>query len=168
MANLSGFQSNTTIHAAFWIYKPDPTISPADKQQFIEVNSLQRIEASPQVILANIQSVQITTNTVTLTVDSTANLRKTQTVILSGLTNATFLNRAIASVTVQSATTLTFNLTHVNYGPTAEPAGALVSDAGDRKVWLFYAETAMSPSQAPTTLVGPAAALFVYDMEVLF
>lgn len=167
MALLSGFQSNTTIHAAFWIYKPDPTITPADKQQFIEVNSIQKVEASLQAILSNVQSVQVTSNVVTLTVDSTANMRKTQVVILSGLTNASFLNRAVANATVQNATTITFPLTHANYGPAAEPTGALVSDAGDRKVWLYYPESAVT-LQAPTILTGPAAALFVYDMEVLF
>ena len=28
----SGFQNNTTIHAAFWIYKPDFTFDPKGKE----------------------------------------------------------------------------------------------------------------------------------------
>lgn len=45
MAAISGFQSNTTISAAFWIYKPDPAITPNAVEIIIELNSLQRIES---------------------------------------------------------------------------------------------------------------------------
>lgn len=47
MASQSGFQLNTTIHAAFWWYKPDPSIVPPPKEIMQEVNSLQRIESTP-------------------------------------------------------------------------------------------------------------------------
>ena len=46
MAAQSGFQVNTTIHAAFWIYKPDPSVIPPGKEIMQEVNSLQRVEAT--------------------------------------------------------------------------------------------------------------------------
>jgi hypothetical protein len=46
MPSQSGFQNNTTIHAAFWIYKPDPTAIPPGKEIFVEVNGLQFIEAT--------------------------------------------------------------------------------------------------------------------------
>jgi len=168
MAITTGFQANTTIHAAFWIYKPDPATQPQEKEQFIEINSLQKIESNPEVILGNIQSVTVLSNVVTLTVDSTSNMRKTQRIILTGLTNADFLNRAVANATVQDSVTITFPFTTADYGPAAEPAGAQALDAGDRKVWLYYAETNISTSQTPQTLTGTAAALFVYDMEALF
>lgn len=42
----SGFQTNTTIHAAFWWYKPDPSVIPLGKEIMQEVNSLQRIETT--------------------------------------------------------------------------------------------------------------------------
>lgn len=44
MAPQSGFQTNTTIHAAFWIYKPNNSI---DREVMVEVNSLQFIESTP-------------------------------------------------------------------------------------------------------------------------
>jgi len=42
----SGFQTNTTIHAAFWWYKPDPNDIPPGKEILVEVNGLQYIEAT--------------------------------------------------------------------------------------------------------------------------
>lgn len=45
MAAKSGFQSNTTISAAFWIYKPDAALTPKAAEIIIELNSLQRIES---------------------------------------------------------------------------------------------------------------------------
>ena len=45
MAARSGFQSHTTIHAAFWWYKPDP-LDPVGREIMVEVNSIQYIEAT--------------------------------------------------------------------------------------------------------------------------
>jgi len=42
----SGFQNNTTIHAAFWLFKPDPTIDPVGREILVEVNGIQYIEAN--------------------------------------------------------------------------------------------------------------------------
>ena len=47
MAATSGFQTNTTIHAAFWIYIPDPQVTPPGKVIIQEVNTLQRVESTP-------------------------------------------------------------------------------------------------------------------------
>jgi hypothetical protein len=168
MANLSGFQSNTTIHAAFWVYKPDPTVDPVSKEQFVEVNSIQYIEASPAVVLASITSVQVTSNVLTLTLTSTAGIRQGQTLLLSGLTTATFLNRQLVIVaTVNgSSVTVTAAFTNPNYGPAADTGS--VADASTRKAWLYYAQTDVSTSQRALILDGIVASLFVYDMEVLF
>jgi len=168
MAYLSGFQANTTIHAAFWIFKPDPTINSVEKEQFIEVNSIQRIEATPEVILGSVTSVQVVGDIVTVTLSSVAGIRQQQAVIFSGLGNATFLNGNVAWVTTVNANTnqITAKFTNPNYGPAAETQGQ-VFDASERKVFITYPSSAVSPSQAPTTLTGPPAALFIYDMEVL-
>ena len=48
MANQSGFQSNTTIHAAFWWYKPDPSLDPIGREIMIEVNGIQKVESNQQ------------------------------------------------------------------------------------------------------------------------
>lgn len=47
MAAQSGFQTNTTIHAAFWQYIPDPATIPPGKRILVEINSVQFIEISP-------------------------------------------------------------------------------------------------------------------------
>lgn len=47
MANQSGFQKNTIISAAFWWFKPDPSIIPPGKEIMQEISSLQRIETTP-------------------------------------------------------------------------------------------------------------------------
>src|SRR5271168_1639130 len=100
MALITGFQANTTIHAAFWIYKPDPTQDPVSKETFIEVNSLQYIEANAANVLANITSTQVTNNVVTVnfTVIGSAAFRAYQQVILSSLTTTTALNGQILSI----------------------------------------------------------------------
>jgi len=40
-----GFQTNTTIHAAFWWYKPDPN-DQTGKEIMVEVNGLQFLECT--------------------------------------------------------------------------------------------------------------------------
>jgi hypothetical protein len=46
MANQTGFQSNTTITNAFWIYKPEPATDPTGREVMVAVNSLQYIETT--------------------------------------------------------------------------------------------------------------------------
>jgi hypothetical protein len=41
-----GFQSNTTIQTALWMYKPDPAVDPTGKQFFINLNQVQYIETA--------------------------------------------------------------------------------------------------------------------------
>lgn len=167
MATLSGFQSNTTIHAAFWIYKPDPTVDPVSKEEFIEVNSIQRIEANAANILSAISSTQVNQNVLTVTT-STTQMRVNQQVILSGLTNSTLLNGEVVLISTLTPTSFTANFITANYGPTSEPAGAQVIDTTNRTAYLYYAETSVSTSQAPRKLEGAVAATFIYDMEALF
>ena len=174
MALISGFQANSTVHCCLWVYKPDPTLDPISEEQFIEVNSLQYIKCTPQQILASITNVTLTSNILTLTVTFQSSVIPSslragqQQVLFSGLTNATFLNRSIATIASINGNQITFNYPHADYSSTAEPAGAQISDATGRKLWLYYPETNVSTSQHPRELIGPAAALFIYDLEVLF
>jgi hypothetical protein len=46
MAATTGFQANTTIHAAFWIYKPDPAVDPVGREVIVQVNNIQKIEST--------------------------------------------------------------------------------------------------------------------------
>jgi hypothetical protein len=168
VATISGFQANSTIHAAFWIYKPDPTIDPVSKEQIVEVNSIQKVEANAAVILSSISSTQVASNVLTITVATSAGMRPYQRVILSGLTNSTFLNGQVVTINAVTPTTFTANFPNANYGPTAEPAGALVTDTTNRTAYLFYPEQAVAPSQAPLKLEGAIASRFLYDLETLF
>ena len=42
----SGFQNNTTIQTAWWIYKPDPNAIPPGKEVMIDTGKIQYIEAT--------------------------------------------------------------------------------------------------------------------------
>jgi hypothetical protein len=168
MATISGFQSNTTIHAAFWIYRPDPSTDPVSQEEFIEVNSIQRIAANAAVILGSVSGVQVASGLLTVAVPTTAQMRVGQLVIFSGLTNATFLNGQVVWIKSLTPTTLVGDFAHTDYGSTPEVAGSQVIDATSRTVYLYYAETSVSTSQAPRKLDGGAAARFIYDMEQLF
>lgn len=168
MATISGFQANTTIHAAFWIYKPDVTVDPVSKEEFIEVNTLQRIEANPETILTSIASTSVTSNLLTVTCANAAQLRSQQQVILRGLSNIVALNGQVVTVLGVTPTTFTANFISPDYGTTPEPDGAQVVDTTNRTAYLFYPETDVSTSQAPKKIVGAVAARFIYDMEALF
>ena len=168
MATVSGFQMNTTIHAAFWIYQPDPAVDPVSKEQFVEVNGLQYAECNAAVILANVLTVQVSSGVMTLGLDTSANCRPGQPIILSGLANAAFANGEVLTVASAGSNRIRCATLDPDYPQAAEPAGGLVTDAQARTAWLYYAATDVSPSQAPRRLDGPVAARFVYDMEALF
>lgn len=164
----SGFQANSTIHSAWWIFRPDPTVDPVSKETFVEVNGIQYIEANAAVVLASISATQVAANVVTVTVTTTGQMRPTQIVILSGLTNSTFLNGQRLTITSITPTSFNASFTNANYGPTAEPAGAQVIDTTHRMCSLYYAETSIATTQQPRKLEGPVAAQFLFDMESLF
>ena len=170
MATVTGFQQNTTIHAAFWIYKPDPAVDPVSKEQFVEVNSLQYIETNAASVVASVSSTQVAPpNVLTCAVDTVANVRAGMPVIFSGLTGSPFLNGEVVTVSgVGPGLQFTAGFATGAYGPTPEPAGALATDAQARTAWLYYADTNVSTSQAPRKLEGVVASRFVYDMEALF
>jgi hypothetical protein len=168
MAATIGFQANTTIHAAFWIYRPDPTVDPVSKETFVEVNGIQYIEANAAVVLASITSTQVASNIVTVTVSTTGQMRPGQVVILGGLTNSTFLNGQLLAVTSTTSTSFSASFTNSPYVPVAEPAGAQVIDTTHRMCDLYYAETSIATTQQPRKLTGPVAARFLYDVEQLF
>lgn len=84
--------------------------------------------------VASVTSVQITTNVVTLSVVNTFTSQgegtgqgQVNTIYCNGFTNATFLNGQVLTIVTINGTTITANFTHANYGPTAEPGGAIVT-----------------------------------------
>lgn len=170
MAATIGFQSNTTITSAFWIYKPDPLTAQGGKVTLVEVNNIQYIEANTEVVLASVASTSVANNVVTINVtgNSTGAIRAGQIIILRGLTTSTFLNGQLLTVGSVSSSSFTANFTNANYGTAAEAAGALVIDTTHRQVSIYYGETSVSTSQQPRKLEGQVAARFMYDMEALF
>lgn len=168
MATISGFQANSTIHAAFWIYKPDPVIDPVSKQEFIEVNTLQRVEANAEIILATLSATSLTNNVLTVTVNATGHMRSQQQVIFRGLTNSPFLNGEVVTILSVTPTTFSATFTNQDYATTAEPVGAVVLDTTNRTAYLYYPESGVSTSQSPRKLVGAVASVFLYNMEELF
>lgn len=94
----AGFQSNTTIHAAFWIYKPDFTFDPKGKEVMVNVNNLQYLEADqPTVRMPNIGSISISGGTLTIVGNNTFQ-NNMNAALINGLANATFLNGLIVPV----------------------------------------------------------------------
>src|SRR5579863_9374592 len=94
----AGFQLNTTIHAAFWIYKPDFTYDPKGKEVMVNVNAVQHIEADqPTVRMPSISSISIAGGVLTIVgVNSFQN--NMNAALINGLQNATFLNGLIVPV----------------------------------------------------------------------
>lgn len=167
MPTVTGFQSNTTIHAAFWIFKPDPSLDPTGREQFVEVNGIQYAEAKQAMVLGSITNVILTSNILTLNI-ANSSVKPQTMVIFSGLTNATFLNGQIGRVISVSPTQVVISFIAVDYPSAVEPAGAQMIDAGSAMIELYYASTNVSTSQAPRRLDGVVAAKFIYDMEALF
>ena len=85
---------------------------------------------------APITSVQVTSNVVTLAVVNTFSTQglsttpatgQVGTIYISGLTNATFLNGQVLTVTSFNGTQIVANFTNANYGPTADTGTATLS-----------------------------------------
>jgi hypothetical protein len=94
----AGFQSNTTIHAAFWIYKPDFAFDPKGKEVMVNVNNLQYLEADQPTIRMNaITSISIAGGVLTI-VGNNSFQPNMSAALINGLANATFLNGLIVPV----------------------------------------------------------------------
>jgi hypothetical protein len=168
MAPFSGWQSNTTIQSALWIFKPDPAVDPLGREIFVETNGVQWYESNQQVIVSsNITNVVLNNNSLVLSCSPGA-AKLNQLVIFTNFTNANFLNGQIGRVTGISPTALTFNFIASNYASALESAGATVLDASSRFIELYYASSGVPSTQAPRRLDGPVAARFIYDLEQLF
>jgi hypothetical protein len=103
----AGFQSNTTIHAAFWIYKPDFSFDPHGKEVMINVNNLQYIEVDqPTIRMSQITNIAINAGVLTVTGNNSfqANMNAA---LINGLQNATFLNGKIVPVSTATGTAFT-------------------------------------------------------------
>jgi hypothetical protein len=110
MAHKYGFQLNTTIHAAFWIYKPDRTLEPTGRETIVEVNSLQYIESNlPVYLVEDVTGVTIAGGVLTLSGgNSFGVLKPGMIVILDGFDNAFFLNGEVFRVATVTPTSVTF------------------------------------------------------------
>lgn len=105
----AGFQKNTTINAAFWIYKPDFHFDAKGKEVMVNVNNLQYIEANqPTIRMPQISNISIAGGLLTVTGVNTFQ-PNFNAAIINGLQNATFLNGRI--VPVSSATPTQFTAT---------------------------------------------------------
>jgi hypothetical protein len=94
----SGFQNNTTIHAAFWIYKPDFSYDPKGKEVMVNVNGLQYLEADqPTVRMQAISNISIAGGVLTI-VGSNNFQNNMNAALINGLQNATFLNGLIVPI----------------------------------------------------------------------
>src|SRR5271157_3168357 len=105
----AGFQKNTTIQAAFWIYKPDFRFDPRGKEVMVNVNNLQYIEVDqPTIRMPQITNIAISGGLLTVTGTNTFQ-PNFNAAIMNGLLNATFLNGKI--VPVSTATPQLFTAT---------------------------------------------------------
>jgi len=103
----AGWQLNTTIHAAFWIYKPDFTFDPKGKEIMVNVNNLQYIEANqPTIRMPQITNIAITGGLLTITGVNTFQ-PSMSAALINGLQNATFLNGVIVPVSGATPTSIT-------------------------------------------------------------
>lgn len=108
-AYAAGFQSNTTIDAAFWIYKPDFNFDPKGKEVFINVNLVQYIEANqPVVRMPSITSISISGGILTVNGVNTFQ-NNMNAALINGLQNATFLNGLIVPVNQATPTSFVAN-----------------------------------------------------------
>src|SRR5271157_5868207 len=97
----TGFQNNTTIHAAFWYFKPDFTFQQEGKELGVNINRLQYWEFNqPTIRTPHITNIAI--NAGILTVTGVNTFQSNFSAALNALQSATFLNGVI--VPVNSAT----------------------------------------------------------------
>lgn len=103
----TGFQLNTTIHAAFWIYKPDFTYDALGKEIMVNVNGLQYVEANQAVVkMQNLTNISISGGVLTVT-GVNSFLAGQEAALLNGLQNALFLDGIIVPVSTVTPTTIT-------------------------------------------------------------
>lgn len=93
-------------------------------------NQLEYVWAGGRDQGASITSITLTTNVVTVTCVNT--FAPGQVVVIQGLTNATFLNSALLTISTASGTQFTAAFTHSNYGPTGESQGTATANSDFR------------------------------------
>jgi hypothetical protein len=93
----TGFQSNTTIHAAFWFFKPDFTYQQEGKELGVNINRLQYWEFN-QPVVRTPQITNIAISAGVLTVTGINTFQPHFSAALKGLQSATFLNNLIVPV----------------------------------------------------------------------
>ena len=129
------FNSSSYISLIFNNTGNQPDISPSDWALLAQAGQVApRQSFTFNMPSAPITSVSITSNVVTLSVVNTFATQgegtgqgQVNTIYISGLTGASFLNGQVLTILTISGTTITANFTHTNYGPTADSGTATLS-----------------------------------------
>lgn len=132
----AGFQSNTTIHAAFWIYKPDFNYDPRGKEIMVNVNGLQYVEADqPTVRMPSISNIAITGGV--LTVTGTNSFQSSMNAaLINGLANATFLNGLIVPVSTATPQYFTAQMPTITVPVTQVQIASNILTITARQQWV--------------------------------
>jgi hypothetical protein len=132
----AGFQSNTTIHAAFWIYKPDFTYDPKGKEVMVNVNNLQYLEADqPTVRMPAISSISISGGILTI-VGQNSFQNNMSAALINGLQNATFLNGLIVPVGGAQTTQIQANMPAITADVASVQITSNVLTVTARQQWI--------------------------------
>jgi hypothetical protein len=132
----TGFQLNTTIHAAWWIYKPDFSFDPRGKEVMINTNGLQYLEADqPTIRMPQITNIAISGGLLTVTGTNTfqANMNAA---LINGLQNATFLNGKIVPVSTATPQSFTATMPTITAPVTAVEIVSNVLHITARQDWV--------------------------------
>src|SRR5271157_753626 len=137
-AYAAGFQSNTTIHAAFWIYKPDFAYDPKGKEVMVNVNALQYLEADqPTVRMPQITNIAIAGGVLTVSGINTFQ-PSMNAALMNGLQNASFLNGVIVPVsTATPATGFTATMPAITADVSAIDITSNVLTVTARQEWVI-------------------------------
>jgi hypothetical protein len=150
----SGFQNNTTIHAAFWIYKPDFTFDPKGKEQMVNVNLLQYIEADqPTVRMQAISSISISGGVLTI-VGSNNFQNNMNAALINGLQNATFLNGLIVPINQATLPQITAAMPVIKADVSAVQIASNVLTITARQQWVIGMTVTFSGMVNATFLNG--------------
>jgi hypothetical protein len=131
----TGFQNNTTIHAAFWFFKPDFTYQQEGKEIGVNLNRLQYYEFNQPTIRTN-QITNIAINAGILTVSGVNTFQSNFSAALNGLQNATFLNGLIVPVSSATPTQFVAQMPAVTAPVTGVEVSSNVLTITAKQLWV--------------------------------
>jgi hypothetical protein len=129
------YNSSSYISLIFANTGNTPSTSPSDWALLAQAGQVApRQQFTFTMPSASVTNVQITSNVVTLSVTNSFTSQgegtgqgQVNTIYLSGLTNATFLNGQVLTIVTITGSQITANFTHANYGPTSDSGTASLS-----------------------------------------